>query len=187
MSNLPHQIILVTGPARSGKSEWAEYLAQQSGKTISYIATAQCDPDDREWLQRIEQHRQRRPQNWKTIEDASHLASILLSATSSDCLLIDSLGTWLSSRLEEDATTWEQTQRTFAQSLKQTVAHVILVSEETGWGIVPAYPLGRLFRDRLGQLTRTVGTIADAVYLVTVGYAINLKQFGVAVPDSFRP
>jgi adenosylcobinamide kinase/adenosylcobinamide-phosphate guanylyltransferase len=66
-------------------------------------------------------------------------------------------------------------------SLRQTAATVILVSEETGWGVVPAYPLGRLFRDRLGTLTRQVGTVAGAVYLVVAGYAVDVKALGKEV------
>ncbi|HAG82205.1 MAG TPA: bifunctional adenosylcobinamide kinase/adenosylcobinamide-phosphate guanylyltransferase, partial [Cyanobacteria bacterium UBA12227] len=60
------QIILITGPARSGKSEWAETLAIQTGKAVIYVATAQAQPDDVEWLSRIEKHQQRRPREWKT-------------------------------------------------------------------------------------------------------------------------
>jgi len=62
------KVILVTGPARSGKSEWAETLAMQAGKSVIYVATAQVDPADSDWLFRIEQHRYRRPREWVTLE-----------------------------------------------------------------------------------------------------------------------
>jgi adenosylcobinamide kinase / adenosylcobinamide-phosphate guanylyltransferase len=55
------------------------------------------------------------------------------------------------------------------------------VAEETGWGVVPAYPLGRQFRDRLGTLIRLVGAIADQVYLITGGYALNLTLLGTPI------
>jgi adenosylcobinamide kinase/adenosylcobinamide-phosphate guanylyltransferase len=55
------------------------------------------------------------------------------------------------------------------------------VGEEVGWGIVPAYPMGRSFRDRLGRLVREIGVIADHVYLVTGGYALDLTQFGTPI------
>jgi len=67
------------------------------------------------------------------------------------------------------------------KSLRQTSSTVILVSEETGWGVVPAYPLGRKFRDRLGYLTRQVGAVADPVYLVVAGYAVDLRLIGTAI------
>jgi adenosylcobinamide kinase/adenosylcobinamide-phosphate guanylyltransferase len=95
--------------------------------------------------------------------------------------LIDSLGTWLANLLEQDDVTWQVTLDALIASLRQTAATVILVSEETGWGVVPAYPLGRLFRDRLGTLTRQVGTVAGAVYLVVAGYAVDVKALGKEV------
>lgn len=178
-------IILVTGPARSGKSEWAEQLATQTNLPVTYIATAQADPSDLEWQQRIEAHRQRRSQNWQTVEAPTNLAKALqiqASEPAPRCLLIDSLGTWLANYLEQADTEWHQTQQDLLQTVQQIrqQAHhrLLFVAEETGWSVVPAYPLGRLFRDRMGTLTRRLGAIADAVYLVTGGYALDLTQLG---------
>ncbi|NJO40367.1 MAG: bifunctional adenosylcobinamide kinase/adenosylcobinamide-phosphate guanylyltransferase [Cyanobacteria bacterium CRU_2_1] len=180
------QLILVTGSARSGKSEWAETLAARSGKSVTYVATAHVDPSDREWQSRILQHQQRRPANWKTLSVPIDLSAIIQSASSSDCLLIDSLGTWLANLLEQDEETWNDITQLVLSSLAQASSVVILVSEETGWGVVPAYPSGRLFRDRLGTLTRQIGAIADSVYLVTGGYVLNLSQLGVPLEHSIN-
>jgi adenosylcobinamide kinase/adenosylcobinamide-phosphate guanylyltransferase len=174
-------ITLVTGPARSGKSEWAETLATKSGKRVTYIATSTIDPEDQDWQARIAQHRQRRPADWLLREVPVDLVGEIASATPQDCLLIDSLGTWLANLLEQEEDPWQQTVASLVESLRQTSSTVILVSEETGWGVVPAYPLGRKFRDRLGFLTRQVGAIANAVYLVVAGYAIELQQIGTSL------
>jgi len=181
----PAQLILVTGPARSGKSEWAETLAATSGQPVTYIATSAVDPQDGDWQARIAQHRQRRPQAWRLREVPVELAATIAAATAQDCLLIDSLGTWLTNLLDQDDSDWRQTVASLVQSLQQTPSRVILVAEETGWGVVPAYPLGRKFRDRLGALTRCIGAEADAVYLVVAGYAVDLRRLGTAVaaPD----
>ncbi|PSN77312.1 bifunctional adenosylcobinamide kinase/adenosylcobinamide-phosphate guanylyltransferase, partial [filamentous cyanobacterium CCP4] len=175
------RISLVTGPARSGKSEWAEALATQSGQLVTYIATSSVDPADLDWQQRVKIHRDRRPAQWQLKEVPIALPEAILAATAQDCLLIDSLGTWLANLLDQDDATWQSTAEALVESLRQTPATVILVSEETGWGVVPAYPIGRLFRDRLGQLTRQVGTVAGAVYLVVAGYAVDVKELGVGV------
>ena len=175
------KITLVTGPSRSGKSEWAEQLATHSRKSVIYIATAQVDPHDAEWQERIAQHQRRRPSGWKTLPVTADLAAVLDQAHTDQCLLIDSLGTWLANLLEQSEAEWEATIATLLVSLAKTPARVILVSEETGWGLVPAYPMGRLFRDRLGTLTRQVGVIAHSVYLVTGGYALNLREIGTLV------
>ncbi|MFQ4136621.1 bifunctional adenosylcobinamide kinase/adenosylcobinamide-phosphate guanylyltransferase [Nodosilinea sp. PGN35] len=180
MSSHP-AITLVTGPARSGKSEWAEALATHSGRSVVYIATSTIDPADLDWQQRVALHRDRRPSHWQLQEVPIALPKAIHTATAEDCLLIDSLGTWLANLLDQDDATWQTTVDALVEGLRQTPATVILVSEETGWGVVPAYPVGRLFRDRLGSLTRQVGTVAGAVYLVVAGYAVDVKALGQQV------
>lgn len=178
----PDHLILVTGPARSGKSEWAELLASRSGKSVTYIATAQVDTADREWQARIEQHRRRRPAHWTTQHVPVQLADAIALAPASTCLVVDSLGTWLVNCLEQTAEQWQQTSTTLCTSLARAKCDVILVAEETGWGVVPAYPSGRMFRDRLGALVRRVSAIANPVYLVTSGYILNLTELGFPLP-----
>jgi adenosylcobinamide kinase / adenosylcobinamide-phosphate guanylyltransferase len=177
-SSSKSRVTLVTGASRSGKSEWAEQLATQAGKPVIYIATAQINPDDPEWQSRIALHQQRRPSDWQTLAVPVSIAPLIQSASPTECLLIDSLGTWLTNCLEQDEAAWQATVQELLTSLEKTSGTIILVSEETGWGVVPAYPLGRLFRDRLGSLTRRVGSVAQTVYLVTAGYALDLTQLG---------
>ena len=181
-TNSCSQVILLTGPARSGKSEWAETLALQSGKSVIYVATAHMDPDDLEWQTRLKQHRHRRPENWVTLEVPQQLVATIETATHNHCLLIDSLGTWVANLLEQNDTSWERTVQSLLLSLQQAASDVILVAEETGWGVVPAYPSGRQFRDRLGSLVRRLGAIAQPVYLVTGGHVLNLSALGVPLP-----
>jgi len=174
--------VLVTGAARCGKSEWAETIARQSGLAVIYVATAQIDETDREWQNRIQQHQQRRPADWETRHIPIALADVIAEATPDRCLLIDSLGTWLANRLDEDEATWQKTIDQLLSALIQTSAQIIIVAEETGWGVVPAYPIGRSFRDRLGSLTRAIAQISDPVYLVVAGYALNLNTLGTPIP-----
>lgn len=175
------KLILVTGAARSGKSEWAEKLAADSGEFVTYVATAQENSDDPEWQARIELHRSRRPENWQTRSIPVALSEAI--ANSTGCLLIDSLGTWLANLLEQSEADWQKTVEDLFQSFDKTEILIIFVAEETGWGVVPAYPIGRLFRDRLGNLTRRIGAIADTVYLVTGGHVLNLSQLGTPLDD----
>jgi adenosylcobinamide kinase/adenosylcobinamide-phosphate guanylyltransferase len=181
MIEVAPKLILVSGPARSGKSEVAEGLAAATGKSVIYLATAQIDPTDQEWQARITQHQQRRPDSWQTLETPLDLATILHTAAPQNCLLIDSLGTWVANYLEQEETLWQETLNDLRESLTLTRADIILVSEEVGWGVIPPYPLGRKFRDRLGSAARTLGAIADPVYLVTNGYVVNLSQLGTPI------
>lgn len=177
VSDLP-RTILITGPSSSGKSEFAELLAQKTAKSVVYIATAKIDESDREWQTRIWKHQQRRPKTWSTLNADINLSEYLSQAPVSKCLLIDSLGTWVANYLELEATEWKAICDRFLASLKSTAATTIIVGEETGWGIVPAYATGRLFRDRLGYLSRQVGNAVDTTYLVTGGHVLNISSLG---------
>ncbi|WP_341530772.1 bifunctional adenosylcobinamide kinase/adenosylcobinamide-phosphate guanylyltransferase [Nostoc sp. UHCC 0302] len=176
------KVILVTGPARSGKSEWAETLAMQSGKGVVYIATANDNPDDKEWHKRIQEHQKRRPHDWITLSVPMELSATLADAKPNTCLLVDSLGTWVANLLEQDDRMWENALTELLETAQLVAADMIFVAEETGWGVVPAYPLGRTFRDRLGSLVRQLGSISEAVYLVTGGHVLNLSVLGSPLP-----
>jgi adenosylcobinamide kinase/adenosylcobinamide-phosphate guanylyltransferase len=180
------KVILVTGPARSGKSEWAESLAIESGKSVVYIATANDNLDDQEWHQRIQIHQNRRPPDWITLEVPIMLSATLADTKPDTCVLVDSLGTWVANLLEQDDLSWENTLAEFLETVQLVAADMVFVAEETGWGIVPAYPVGRTFRDRLGSLVRQLGTICEAVYLVTGGHVLNLSILGTPLPKSIH-
>ncbi|MEH2444535.1 MAG: bifunctional adenosylcobinamide kinase/adenosylcobinamide-phosphate guanylyltransferase [Nostoc sp.] len=177
------KIILVTGPARSGKSEWAETLAMQSGKAVVYVATATDNPDDQEWHQRILEHQQRRPQDWLTLSIPVELSATLADAKPYTCLLVDSLGTWVANLLEQDEVTWENILTELLETVDLVAADMVFVAEEVGWGVVPAYPIGRTFRDRLGSLVRQLSAFSETVYLVTGGHVLNLGVLGSPLPN----
>ncbi len=171
-------IILVTGATRSGKSEWAENLAKNQPKPVIYIATAQVNPEDEQWQRRILKHQQRRPPQWQTYLCPVNLKDTLDTCPEGHCLLIDSLGTWVANLLGEKEEEWQKIQTNLLNFLKNPPQDLIFVAEETGWGVVPPYASGREFRDRLGSLIRHIGGLADQVYLVTGGYALDLRQLG---------
>ena len=180
--------ILVTGPSRSGKSEFAERLASRlaaiADRPVVYIATARRNPDDPEWQARIEQHCLRRPEAWRTIEAPQDLVGAIEAAngeTRSPCLLVDAFGTWVANGLGDDCDTWQTERDRLVAAIAGYRGDAICVAEETGWGLVPAYPAGRQFRDRLGELTRAAGAVAARLYLVVAGYAIDVKAAGYAI------
>ena len=117
------KVILVTGPARSGKSEWAETLANQSAKNVVYVATALLSPDDEQWQQRIIQHKNRRPQNWITLEVPFELSETLADAKPNTVMLVDSLGTWVANYLEKDDITWLDTVEEFFTNSTNSLQH----------------------------------------------------------------
>jgi adenosylcobinamide kinase/adenosylcobinamide-phosphate guanylyltransferase len=100
---------------------------------------------------------------------------------------VDSLGGWVANTLELSPEQWQTKQKeliTFVTHGQNTPITIIFVAEETGWGVIPAYALGRIFRDRLGALTRQLGGLCGQVYLVTGGYAVDLRRWGEPLPPS---
>jgi adenosylcobinamide kinase/adenosylcobinamide-phosphate guanylyltransferase len=187
---------LILGPVRSGKSTRAHALALASGKRVTYCATAAIDPDDAEMTDRVARHRAARPAEWNVRETAGAgnigLLEIIRAATADECLLVDALGTWLAALLfargdaaGDDALATLAALDTAGVELEAalavTRADVILVAEETGWGVVPASALGRVFRDALGRLTQRLGARVDRAELVVAGFAVDLRTLGTRV------
>lgn len=170
--------ILITGPARCGKSEWAEKLAQATEKPLIYVATALTNEEDQEWQDRITQHRLRRSTQWQTLEIPYKLTVSLTQIDPNACVLVDSLGTWVANHLDRNEKEWAIMVTELLTTLPQIRSTIIFVAEETGWGVIPAYPLGRSFRDRLGNLVRRLSIQTDEFYLVVGGYLLDVKQWG---------
>jgi len=177
-----HAITVVTGPARSGKSRWAEHLAQVSGQEVTYVATGGSRVDDPLWQARLALHRQRRPSAWGCQEVGFELASSLSTFGSHSLALVDSLGSWVAHGLELDRGTWEQHCQRLLGAMGSCKCTVIVVSEQAGWGVVPPTAIGGLFRDRLGELEQQVMAIAATGWLVVAGRAIDLMPTSVPVP-----
>ena len=186
----PAGLTLVLGGSRSGKSRWAEDLADRSGRPVLYLATAAARADDPAWTERLERHRIRRPSHWPCLETGPDLTGTLRQLQDprnphhADLLLIDALGTWLAQHLEDDASSWLQRQRDLLSALAVHPTPVLLVCEEVGLGVVPATALGGLFRDRMGELLQALMAQATASWLVVAGRALDLHALGQPVPRS---
>ena len=174
--------IFITGPVRSGKSRFAERLARERGGDVTYVATARFDPDDAEWCERIAHHAAGRPAHWKLVEtarsNAPSLEAVARDAGASQTLIVDSFGTWLAAQMtpETDMAALAESARCVADALVSTRAHAIVVGEEVGWGIVPAYPAGRTFRDVLGRTQQRLAAGSVSTYLVVAGFALDLRR-----------
>ncbi len=178
----PPWLTLVSGPASSGKSRWAEHLAQVSGRTVIYLATGPLLPEDPSWQERLERHRQRRPAGWECREVGGALASALETLRADHLALVDSLGTWVAAHLESEEEDWQHTRGALFAAIEHCPASLVLVAEETGWGVVPPTAGGGLFRDRLGSLQQRLMGVSDSAWLVLQGRAIDLMAISQAVP-----
>jgi adenosylcobinamide kinase/adenosylcobinamide-phosphate guanylyltransferase len=163
----------ILGGARSGKSSFAQMLAEESGLACIYLATAEAC--DEEMAARIARHQEDRGPNWQTVEAPLDLCGAIadLGHTGS-ILLVDCLTLWLSNILGAGRDPVLETER-LLDALGRSRAQTILVSNEVGLGIVPETPLGRAFRDHAGRLHQRVAAHADRVALMVAGLPLWVK------------
>ena len=170
------EIVLITGGARSGKSRCAEQRAAEMGARPVYVATAEAK--DEEMAQRIAEHRKRRGDRWRTIEEPLELADALLAQRgTTDCVLVDCLTLWISNLLirHDEKYAWEKVEELIEQ-LPLLNFHLVFVTNEVGWGIVPDNLLARQFRDLAGWTNQRMAAAANEVILMVAGIPIIAKQ-----------
>lgn len=166
---------LILGGARSGKSRLAEKLAAESTLAVTYIATSQ--PLDGEMSERIAQHRARRPAAWALVEEPVALAQVLREHASAErCLLVDCLTLWLTNLLMLDDEACLQAERqALLDSITELPGRIILVSNETGLGVVPMGELTRRYVDEAGWLHQALAERAQRVVFTVAGLPMILK------------
>lgn len=182
--------MMVTGGARSGKSAFAEKTARESGLSVGYIATAVAT--DTDMRARIERHRAQRPAEWPTFELYRGFTLLEEDARFSGCglLILDCLTTLVTnhmvdSGLDFDVCASEEADRLEGTIIKEVDAlleltarcgkRLIIVTNEVGQGVVPAYRMGNLFRDMAGRLNAHVARRADEVVCMISGLPLKLK------------
>jgi len=176
-------LVLLTGPVRSGKSAAAETLAARPGGPV-VVAVAGWAGDG-EMERRIEAHRAGRPADWTTIHAGPGVG--WLAAVPDDAvLLLDCLGTLVANICHAEVGDAEVASAGSEAAVSAGVDALVtkllaregdsvIVSNETGWGIVPVWPGSRLFRDELGRANRRLIDGADAAYLVIDGRFLDLR------------
>ncbi|WP_372867947.1 bifunctional adenosylcobinamide kinase/adenosylcobinamide-phosphate guanylyltransferase [Pseudomonas sp.] len=168
-----HELIL--GGARSGKSRLAERLAGESGLAVTYIATSQAL--DGEMSARIVQHQARRPAHWALVEEPLELARVLREqAAPGRCLLVDCLTLWLSNLLmQDDVARLDAEREALLECLAGLPGRIILVSNETGLGVVPLGELTRRYVDAAGWLHQALAERCQRVLFTVAGLPLVLK------------
>ena len=175
-------VTLVLGGVRSGKSRYELHRVTDVGQ-MTFIATAQAL--DEEMRIRIERHRMERPAHWRTLEAPLQLAEALEVARQqgAEAVVVDCLTLWVSNLMGEHGEDLSAIYAAFdalCSVLKQYPIPAWLVSNEVGSGVVPAFEMGRLYRDLLGELNQRVASIAGEVTVMIAGLPLFLKSIAGA-------
>ncbi len=173
------RLTLVLGGVRAGKSSYAQRLAAD-GRSVLVVATAEAG--DREMAERISAHRESRPKDWDTLEEPLDLSAVLAPVLHRyDTVLLDCLTLWVSNLLlrADDPWTARDDAVAGAQALlalqARSDAAWVVVSNETGLGVIPPTPLGRAFEDALGRVNQLFAAQADDVYFMVAGLPVVVK------------
>ena len=166
---------LILGGARSGKSRLAEQVAQQLAQPVVYVATAQAL--DAEMRERIQHHQQQRPEDWELCEEPIYLAEQLVKLDRpNQTILVDCLTLWMSNLLiHTDSNLQVQECQKLLEVVANLQSELILVSNETGLGVVPMGQISRRFVDETGRLHQQLGQIAEKVVFCVAGFPMSLK------------
>lgn len=182
--------ILITGGARSGKSSFSENMAISYGENILYIATA--IPFDKEMEDRIKKHREKRSNNWTTVEAFTDIDGIIkCKGNKFDCIILDCITVMLTNQMLElfnynietlSIEDYNKAEKILIGKINDMLEAIalsetttILVTNEVGWGIVPENLISRAFRDIYGRVNQIIGKRADEVYLTVCGIPMKIK------------
>jgi len=194
------QLTLVLGGARSGKSNFAEQIVEKlGGRDVIYLATSQAR--DEEMADRIEQHQSSRPSEWTTIEEPEQISSVLAGLEDESVVLLDCLTVLVSNlllaeeELDEEQYDFDEQQceieimaeiEVIINQIVEKDLALVVVSNEVGQGVVPAYQSGRVYRDIVGRANQLIATRADEVYITYAGLPVEIKELGQATKDKFK-
>jgi adenosylcobinamide kinase/adenosylcobinamide-phosphate guanylyltransferase len=171
-------LTLVLGGARSGKSRFAQNaakaLARELGSVPVFVATG--EGRDGEMAERIRRHRADRGEGWRTVEAPLNLAGALAELAERDVAVVDCLTLWLANSMADPGGHAARADALPA-ALAACPAHLWVVSNEVGWGIVPDNPLARAFRDEAGLLHQRIAEVSDETVLAVAGRILRLERF----------
>ena len=204
------RFILVTGGARSGKSTFAERLAAQLaeplGGRVTYLATSETN--DVEMAARVAAHRAARPAAWTTVECPLEAPAAVREHAGAPVFLLDCVTFWVTNLLfaggafggsappdegfnyDKDLLPAGEERAASARvsagvadllaALAETGATMVAVSNEVGLGVVPEYPLARLYRDQLGWANQRLAAAADRVYFLVAGFPLDVTALAAS-------
>lgn len=195
-------VTFVIGGARSGKSTFAESKAKEYSENVLYLATAVVT--DQAMADRVKKHKSQRPGSWKTLEMYSDFDEIANKEEfiSSDVILLDCITTLVGNFMYDSGLDFDSCSAEEVNQLEKKITDevmilidvcnrfgkkLIIVSNETGMGVVPSYYMGNYFRDISGRINSRIGSAADFMYFIFSGIPIKLKHRGEMVkwPQDF--
>ena len=171
-------IVFITGGTKSGKSEFAEYLAKEV-KKLSYVALSVNNTDDKQWQKKIIIHQKRRPKNWKLIETTDLLNTL---SKEDGPLLIDSICVFVMESIDRKNKELLTKMDSLIVLLKKRRSITFIIGEQVGWSLVSEYKIGNTYIERIGELQKRITKISKDNWLAINGRAIKIDEISIEIP-----
>ncbi len=184
------KLILVTGGKRSGKSDFAQSLAEQFGDSILYIATL-VPEDDEEIQSRITCRKVLRPSSWDTLEAYDGISRHIEEfGAGYDGIVLDRVSVMVTQLLGDFDEDWEtvpmasvleiekkvwRTVKEVTSVAKTVPTPVIMLTNELGMGSRPSDRFNKIRRDITCRINTKIAAQADEVYLMVSGLPMKIK------------
>ncbi len=186
-------ITFVIGGARSGKSTFAEQKVKEYSNKVLYLATAVIT--DQAMADRVKKHKEQRPNTWGTLEMYSNFMDLPNYEEFNECeaIIIDCMTTLIGNYMFDSKIDFDTCNIEIVNELERKITdeiicllgicnaynkNLVVVSNETGMGVVPSYYMGNYFRDISGRINREISEKADFMYFIFSGIPIKLKHRG---------
>lgn len=186
-------VTFIIGGARSGKSTFAEQKAKEYAENVLYLATSVVT--DQAMADRVKKHQSQRSKSWSTLEMYSNFESLQIQEPFKECtaVLIDCITTLIGNFMVDSKINFDNCNPEEVNKLEKRIVSevlclidvcnrnnkkLIIVSNETGMGVVPSYYMGNYFRDMSGRINREIASKSDFMYFVFSGIPIKLKHRG---------
>lgn len=167
------RIIYITGGQRSGKSSFAQNMAEELSENPTYLATAKCW--DEEFERRIERHKASRGEHWRNVEELRYISKLELDG---EVVLMDCVTLWLTNIFGDcefnTQRALEEAKREWDLFIKRDFT-LIVVSNEIGMGVIPMESATRAFVDLQGWMNQYIAASADDVYMMVSGIHMKIK------------
>lgn len=165
-------LVLILGGVASGKSIYAEGLTERYGKNLTYLATATAD--DEEMAQKIKHHQERRKDNWITVEEPLAIHKVF-DKTDSNAVLIECLTMWLLNLMNANVCLVEAYDN-LMEAVNSYSGAVVMVSGETGMGIIPNNKFSREYCSNLGILNQRIGGYSTLLMMIVAGQPLVIRR-----------
>ena len=169
-------LALLTGGARSGKSQLAVALASRQPAPVTFLATGEAR--DAEMAERIQRHRDARPASWTTVEEPLDLAGAVGLVPAESFLLVDCLSLWVANLMGRELPDEQIVARArdAASLVAARTVGAVVVTNEVGSSIVPDNRVARRYRDLLGTVNADWAAASTRVGLVVAGRMLPLSH-----------